>query len=910
MVICLLVAAFLRFPDLSTTPPGVHYDEAANGVLSIDIGLRGNLPIFIESYTGKEVLFFYLAGGLMRLIGGSVFALRLTAVYLSLLTIAATYWLGREMILDRRIALVAAGLLAVSFWHLLFSRLGFRAITQPLLQALTVAALLRGIRREQWRWLIVAGIFLGLAAYTYLAVRLFPILLFLAFLPMLFNRKTAAMRWQQLGATAVTALAIITPLVVYFLANPDRFWVRITQVAPGQEGLSLTDSLLKSLGMFFFIGDPYWRFNLPQRPLFNWFWGGLLVVGWVVCLWRIRKVPFDWQKSVLVLFVLTPFIMILPTALATNEIVPSNLRAIGLIPFIFYLPAIGLVTILQDLQDRYKRPPLTPTVFVILILLLFGGGYLTYRDYVQTWAQRTDVFYETDGDLTAVADFLRPLDITDQRLFVSALHYQHPTLAFLSDKYEQIDWLPNSAAFVFPNRGTAVYIYPHNSPLPEWAEPYLATAVAYPTSTDPIGKPAFAAYRLDQPPTIAIPNPVEANFGNAITLQGYEWETGKAGDILPLLLYWQVQGQPPADFKPFVHLEDRWGHRWSQIEMDAYPSAQWQAGDTIIQQVDVPVPSGTPAGYYHLRVGLFNEESGDRLARLDDNGRYAGNSYLIENAPIVAGGIPDSLSHPPFVLDAVVQPNLRLLGYERGANQAATGEPYGLAFWWVAEAPQPDMILRLELYKPDNTGIIWANTRPVHKTHPFDHWQTPQFLIDRQTLPLPDNLATGQYRLHLRLLNGVNDTLYETDLGSLNIEATERLFTQPTDIIPFEATFGNEVALIGYMLDEETGVLQLVWQALQPPTTDYTVFVHLLNADGTCCFWQQDVMPQQNQYPTGRWLTDEIVIDTYQLDLPTESGEYGLEIGLYMADNGRRLQVSQPNLADSDAVYLPPIQRE
>ena len=77
MVFCLLVAAALRLPDLPNAPPGLHYDEAANGLLSADIGLGGELPIFISSYTGKEVLFFYLAGTMMRLIGASVFSLRL-----------------------------------------------------------------------------------------------------------------------------------------------------------------------------------------------------------------------------------------------------------------------------------------------------------------------------------------------------------------------------------------------------------------------------------------------------------------------------------------------------------------------------------------------------------------------------------------------------------------------------------------------------------------------------------------------------------------------------------------------------------------------------------------------------------------------------------------------------------------
>ncbi len=96
LVLCLLIAAILRLSDLSTTPPGLHFDEAANGILAANIGLRGERPIFIPSYTGKETLFFYLAGFLMRLLGDSVFTLRLAAAFIGLLTVAATYWLGHH----------------------------------------------------------------------------------------------------------------------------------------------------------------------------------------------------------------------------------------------------------------------------------------------------------------------------------------------------------------------------------------------------------------------------------------------------------------------------------------------------------------------------------------------------------------------------------------------------------------------------------------------------------------------------------------------------------------------------------------------------------------------------------------------------------------------------------------------
>ncbi len=67
MVLALLVAAALRLPDLTTIPPGVHYDEAAYGLNAGDIGLRGDRPVFIPAFTGREPLYLYVAGGMAAL---------------------------------------------------------------------------------------------------------------------------------------------------------------------------------------------------------------------------------------------------------------------------------------------------------------------------------------------------------------------------------------------------------------------------------------------------------------------------------------------------------------------------------------------------------------------------------------------------------------------------------------------------------------------------------------------------------------------------------------------------------------------------------------------------------------------------------------------------------------------------
>jgi 4-amino-4-deoxy-L-arabinose transferase-like glycosyltransferase len=78
-VLILLIAAALRMWGLPKVPPGPHYDEAANGILAAEIANGVKTPVFIPSYTGKEVLFFYMTAAAMKVLGVGLLALRLTS---------------------------------------------------------------------------------------------------------------------------------------------------------------------------------------------------------------------------------------------------------------------------------------------------------------------------------------------------------------------------------------------------------------------------------------------------------------------------------------------------------------------------------------------------------------------------------------------------------------------------------------------------------------------------------------------------------------------------------------------------------------------------------------------------------------------------------------------------------------
>jgi hypothetical protein len=200
---------------------------------------------------------------------------------------------------------------------------------------------------------------------------------------------------------------------------------------------------------------------------------------------------------------------------------------------------------------------------------------------------------------------------------------------------------------------------------------------------------------------------------------------------------------------------------------------------------------------------------------------------------------------------------------------------------------------------------------PVYDTYPFAAWTAPAFVIDRQLITIPEELPGGDYTYRLELLGPAGDVVATADLGTIAVAETARLFSAPPMATPLDAQFGADIRLLGYDLageGREYG-LTLVWQAINAPPEDLTVFVHLLRPDGTCCAWQSDAAPQGGAYPTSRWVAGEVVIDIYGIVIPDDAppGEYALEVGLYRPETGARLPLTLDGAPAGDALRLQPI---
>ncbi len=948
LILILLIASALRLWQVGTLPPGLHYDEAADTIIAQQIARGESAPIFVEAYTGKEVLFFYWAAAWMKLIGPSVFAMRLAAAMLGVLTVAATYWAVKEMLLpalsQRRqkhptrfagkaaegVALLAAVFIATSFWHVLMSRLGFRSISEPLIQTLALAALFRGLRLNRRRWIIIAGALIGLNLYTYLAARLFPVAIALIFLYIvLFDRGQRRERSLQFGLLVLAAASVFAPLGIYFLNHPAAFLTRIQQVAPHTgQAAALIDNVVRALGMFFVNGDPYIRFNLPGRPLFPWLLGILFMVGLGVTVVGVfRGRTFQRRLAYFSLITLS-IIMLLPTALAVNEITPSNLRAIGLMPAVFVFPALGMWWLMKRMRGDAWRPTDSPlesrvwaggrmkrllshpmsVAFTLSVVTIFASvetGVVYFGQYVR----EPQLYIQSDGDLADIANVLNHTDTSHDQVYIAALHYRHPTVAALTEKYSEVKWLTGNKAIVIPDGSAYLFFARLALPDQQWLSRFLPDSALVNAPLAPDGQTNYRVYHLAAQPTFTPQVKLDVNYGNIIQLLGYDVEPDQPASVT---LYWRVLNRPPqgesSDYSTFAQLRDQWGFEWGQAGSFDYPSEEWSPGEIIINRIDVPVAAGAPPGNYELRVGWFSQSANSRLNIVAPDGGFGGTVARLSPISIVRAAADVSQLNIGTRLDLQVAPGLKLLGYSQETSMAQPGAPIYFTLYWQSTSKLDDEPLAIQLTscgcaRQPKATLPLTTTAPVQGTYPFSQWLPNEIVADRYAVRVPQDAPSTSYTPEIIVGAGA-----PIGLGEVFVPPIDRVLVEPPIDHRMDAKLGESIELVGYNLDRTTDAitLTLIWRGLKSIDQDYTVFTHVLDSSGKQ-IGGQDNQPVNGTYPTSQWAAGEYVIDPHEINLAKvaepahaqlSTGElvgrqapqgYTIEVGLYDPETGARL---------------------
>ncbi len=142
-------------------------------------------------------------------------------------------------------------------------------------------------------------------------------------------------------------------------------------------------------------------------------------------------------------------------------------------------------------------------------------------------------------------------------------------------------------------------------------------------------------------------------------------------------------------------------------------------------------------------------------------------------------------------------------------------------------------------------------------------------------------------------------------LGPIKVHG--RATPVPTPETRQEVRLGDQIGLLGYALDRPTIAagkrlaVTLYWSARGRPSRDYTVFVHLLDADGKLRA-QSDGPPSDGHDPTSVWDTGEVIADRHEIPLGSDltAGTYRIEVGMYAPDTGQRVRVLDDAGRDAD----------
>jgi len=268
---------------------------------------------------------------------------------------------------------------------------------------------------------------------------------------------------------------------------------------------------------------------------------------------------------------------------------------------------------------------------------------------------------------------------------------------------------------------------------------------------------------------------LEAWFGPAIRFLGYTLPplTPRAGEVLPLTLYWQATAPISERYTVFTHIltdVHLWGQRDSEPGGGARLTTTWLPGETIMDNYGIPVLPGTPPGNYWIEIGLYRPETGARLPVSDAAGQPAGDRLLLG---------PISISRPaqPPAVDSLdigqrlagrFGDTLALLGYSLEWVGPGTGPAIAVRltlFWQTLYPPDRDWSAILTIADANDRLLVQQVHPPGIASHPTSRWLTGEIVRDPYLIVLSDPPA-GPYRLRLALVDSATGrTLTPAGLG-------------------------------------------------------------------------------------------------------------------------------------------------
>lgn len=399
-----VIALALRLWSLGNVPPSPDWDEAALGYNAYSIMQTGRdeygqlLPIVLRSFDDyKPALYTYLIIPFIKIFDLSIVSVRLPSAILGLLSVVAVFFLVKEIFKKDNIALLVSFLMAISPWHIQFSRIAFESNIGLFLNIFFVLLFLKSFKKH---WLIIfSSLLAGINIYTYQSEKVFTPLLVLALI-LIFKKRFISIPKKYIIAAFIAGLIIVLPMVSYTLTNKNAlerargvsiFNSDTTNLSESSKKILIDTKNNDLIGLFFdnrrfqfaksvifgyishfdinwlFITGDEARHHAPGMGLmYLWEMPFLLIGLYIFLFGEVDK------KTKLLIF---SWFLIAPLPASVTGGVPHAVRTLNFLPTFQIFTAFGIFAFF----NVFKKLKLNKFIFIVLITIIVVN-FIYYLD--------------------------------------------------------------------------------------------------------------------------------------------------------------------------------------------------------------------------------------------------------------------------------------------------------------------------------------------------------------------------------------------------------------------------------------------------------------------------------------------------------------------------------------------------
>ena len=400
IIVIFVLACFLRFYKLGSNPPSLYWEEVALGydaysLMKTGKDHRGNpWPItYISSYMDyKPALYVYALIPSIAVFGLNEFGVRFPSAFFGSLTVLVIYFLAKELFKKNNphyLPIIAMLLLAISPWHLQFSRAAFEANLALFLAVSAILFFIKACSSQKQKYcLLISAVFFSLSLYAYHGARVFAPLMLLI-LGVSFLKKLLKIKLVVV-ISLIIGLLLSFPLIKSLNSKEIRQRFQETSAFATLEPILESNKKIEEDGGGAFARLVHHRFfeyfNIFIKNYFKHFNGKYLFLYGDANLRHSTQefgLVYHWEFITLILglvlilknfrkqgLLVVGWLLIAPVSASITKAAPHSLRTIFGLPAFVIISALGLIQLIKLLKNK--------KIFLITVYSLLITEFIFY----------------------------------------------------------------------------------------------------------------------------------------------------------------------------------------------------------------------------------------------------------------------------------------------------------------------------------------------------------------------------------------------------------------------------------------------------------------------------------------------------------------------------------------------------